>query len=116
MTIEATPDGSTLTILHADPTDGGTYTCTAVNTVGKFLPMNLIIYFLNLGCTFKNKILSPYTMEKMDDLCPKRTIWLPRKLDMSALHENVLYVLRDQINSNLFALSVRKTLMLPRVL
>ena len=36
LTIEATPDGSQLTILHADPTDGGTYTCTAVNTVGKF--------------------------------------------------------------------------------
>jgi len=35
LTIEATPDGSQLTILHADPTDGGTYTCTAVNTVGK---------------------------------------------------------------------------------
>jgi len=35
LTIEATPDGSQLTILRADPTDGGTYTCTAVNTVGK---------------------------------------------------------------------------------
>ena len=35
LTIEATPDGSQLTILRADTTDGGTYTCTAVNTVGK---------------------------------------------------------------------------------
>ena len=30
-----TPDGSQLTILNAESDDGGTYTCTAVNTVGK---------------------------------------------------------------------------------
>ena len=30
-----TPDGSQLTILSAESDDGGTYTCTAVNTVGK---------------------------------------------------------------------------------
>lgn len=35
LTIEMTPDGSQLTILHAEPQDGGTYTCTAVNTIGK---------------------------------------------------------------------------------
>lgn len=35
LTIEMTPDGSQLTILNAESDDGGTYTCTAVNTVGK---------------------------------------------------------------------------------
>ena len=35
LTIEMTPDGSQLTILHAESDDGGVYTCTAVNTVGK---------------------------------------------------------------------------------